>query len=282
MIIFLNGQFVPEERATVSVFDRGFLYGDGLFESLLVRHGRPFRWRQHFERLQQGAKLLRLGIPFAAETLQAHAAELIRLNHLPDSILRLTLSRGTGPRGYSIRGANQPLLVMSLHAAAPVDPQKPPRWRVVTASVRVPANDLLAQVKTCNKLPQILARAEAEEQGADEALLLNTDGTVVEGASSNLFWVHRGTVCTAPLVEGLVAGVTRAVVLELCWSLGLRHEERAARPDELRQADGVFLTLSTLGVVPVVSLDRVPVAGSPLTDQLQRAYWQRVESETRG
>ncbi len=220
MIVFLNGQFVPEDRAVVSVLDRGFLYGDGLFETMLVRQGKVFRWDQHIDRLHEGAELLRLQMPFARAALGHYAAELIRRNQMPEAVLRLTLSRGVGARGYSTRSASAPTLVMTLHEPPPAGPAPAPRWRLITSSLRVPVNDPMARVKSANKLPQILARLEAEDQGADEALLLNTDGAVTEAASSNLFWLEGETVCTPPLGAGLLAGVTRAAVIELCRSLG--------------------------------------------------------------
>ena len=212
MLLFLNGQFVPEEEAMVSVFDRGFLYGDGLFETMRVFNAKLFRWKQHLERLQQGADFLKIPLPIAPDSLRAFADELIAQNHATDSLLRLTVSRGIGPRGYSPKAAQTPSLVMSLHPAPQFDAQKPRVWRLITSSVRLPAREPLAHFKTCNKLPQIMARAEADAAGADEALLLNTEGYVVEGASSNLFWIKGRTVCTPPLASGILPGVTRQVV----------------------------------------------------------------------
>src|SRR5439155_8109377 len=133
--------------------------------------------------------------------------ELIARNNVPEGLLRLTVSRGVGLRGYSPKGADRPTTALSLHPLPEMDAEKPPQWRVVVASPRLPANEAVAQHKTCNKLPQILARSEADAAQADEALLLNTSGFVVEGASSNLFWVDRGSVCTAPLISGILAGV---------------------------------------------------------------------------
>jgi len=280
MIVFLNGQFVPEEQALLSVFDRGFLYGDGLFETLRVFNGRPFRWAQYLERLHRGAELLRLRLPFSAEELRLHADELIRRNQMPESVLRLSVSRGLGPRGYSIKETEQPSVVMSLHPAPVVDPRHPPQWRLLTSSLRVAANDPLATIKTCNKLPQILARAEAEEHGADEALLLNTDGEVVEAASSNLFWIEKGTLCTPPLEDGALPGITRALALELGPTLDLPTKEKSARPETLHQADGVFLTLSTLGIVEATSLDGKPLARSSWVARLQAAYQRTILEET--
>ena len=180
MIVFLNGRLVPETQAVVSVFDRSFLYGDGLFEVMRVCSGRPFRWAEHFDRFQRGAAFLKIQVPFAEGDLRKQALQLIERNGMPESLLRVTLSRGVGLRGYSPKGADSPALVMTLHPAPDADGQPVPRWRVMTASFRLPANEPLAQFKTCNKLPQILARAEADAAGADESLLLNTLGDVAD------------------------------------------------------------------------------------------------------
>jgi aminodeoxychorismate lyase len=272
MIVFLNGEFVPEERATVSVMDRSFLYGDGLFETMLVHNSLPFRWSEHMERLQRGAEFLKIRVPFTSAALLDFARALIAANRMPDALLRLTLSRGVGVRGYSPNGADHPLLVMTLHPAPAINPENAPRWKLLTASFRLPAKEALAQFKTCNKLAQVLARAEAEAGSADEAVLLNTDGYVVEGASSNLFWIQDSTVCTPPLATGILAGVTRALVVELCAELRIPVVENAATPNELLQAQSVFVSLSTLGVVEAVSLDGNALKSSPLTGRIRQAY----------
>jgi branched-chain amino acid aminotransferase len=267
MIVFLNGRFVPEEQALVSVFDRSF------------------RWDQHMERLGHGAEFLKLKLPFTVSALQSSAKQLIAQNRMRDGLMRVTVSRGVGLRGYSPKGANQPTVVMSLHPF--VDGLMEGRtrecnWKLVTASFRLPSNERVAQFKTCNKLSQILARAEADAAGADEALLLNTDGFVVEGASSNLFWIEEGVVCTPPLPSGILAGVTRAVVLELCSKLQLQAHEACAHPEQLKRADGVFVSLSSMGVVPAESLDGSQMRSSPVIEKLRTAYDELVRHETGG
>jgi branched-chain amino acid aminotransferase len=279
MFVFLNGQIVPEEQAVVSVFDRSFLYGDGLFETMLVLKGKPFRWEHHLERLERGAEFLRLRIPFSREALRGFADELIAWNRMPESLLRLTLSRGVGRRGYSPQGAERPFVVMSLHPAPVLDAQNPPRWRLVISSLRLPANQSLAQFKTCNKLPQILARTEADAAGAEEALLLNTDGFVVEASSSNLFWIQGEAVCTPALVSGILAGVTRTVVFELCRTLGLETRETNITLPALKQTQGVFLSLSSYGIAEGISLDGQPLAQSGLTARIRAAYGDLLSAE---
>jgi branched-chain amino acid aminotransferase len=279
MTVFLNGQFVPEAAATVSVFDRSFLYGDGLFETMLVSNGKPFRWTQHMERLERGTGFLGIKIPFTQEALAGFAAELVERNQMPEALLRLTLSRGIGVRGYSPKGADQPVLVMTQHPFGTPASTTPTRWRAHIASVRLPAGEALAQFKTCNKLAQVLARAEAEVAGANEALLLNTDGLVVEGASSNLFWVERGTVCTPTLTSGILAGVTREVVRELCGKLGLAYREASVRPAELTRTDAAFLSLSSHGIIELAGIGGTQLGSSPLIGQLHAAYLAQVRAE---
>jgi branched-chain amino acid aminotransferase len=276
MLVFLNGEFVPEEKASVSIFDRAFLFGDGLFETLRVYAGKPFRWRQHWERLQQGADFLRIQIPFTNEEVTCFVHSLIRENQVAEGILRLTLSRGPGPRGYSIQGADRPALIMALTPMAPSIADRPSQWRIVTASNRLPAHDPLSQFKTCNKLPQILARTEAESRGADEALLLNTNGHAAEGAGSNLFWIEGQTLHTPPLDAGILPGITRQITCELCATQQIPVRQTLAAPGRLKNSDGLFFTLSTLEIVEAVSLDAEPLALSPMTNRLRHAYRETV------
>jgi aminodeoxychorismate lyase len=279
MMVYHNGAFVPEETAMVSIFDRSFQYGDGLFETIRFANGRPFRWESHLERLARGTRLLGIRLPFDAPTLAAAAQELVRLNQTPEGMLRITLSRGIGPRGYSPTRAQQPFLAMSLH---PMEPTAAPTrsWKLHTASLRLPDNNPLASCKTANKLVQVLARAEAEAAGADEALLLNTHGEVCETSSGNLFWIVEDQLHTPPADIGLLPGVTRSVVLELAPQLGLTIEESRIEPPALLTADAAFVTLSSLGIVEVAAVDGNPIPTSPRTHSLFRAYQQLLQSET--
>lgn len=270
MFVFLNNKFVSEEKAVVSVFDRGFLYGDGLFETIRVFNGKPFRWQEHLERLRHGADFLKIKLPLKPAQLEVFADKLIAKNEMPDSLLRITLSRGVGAPGYSPKNAKQPTLVMSLRPAPKSDPQK--QWSLITSSLRLPAHDPLARFKTSNKLPQVLARAEVDAAHADEALLLNTDNFVAEGTSSNLFWIKRGAIYTPPLAAGILSGVTRVVVFEIATHLKIPIYEKNIRLKELLQMDGVFLSLSSLGIVPAQSLDGNILKKSPITAQIARSY----------
>jgi branched-chain amino acid aminotransferase len=279
MIVFLNGQFVPENQAVISVFDRGFLYGDGLFEGIRVFNGKLFRWKQHLERFQHGANFLKIAVPFSPDALEEFAKHLITENTMPDSLLRLTLSRGIGQRGYSPKNAVRPTLVMATYPMPAVESSNPAAWRVFISTFRLPAGEPLARFKNLNKLPQVLARAETDAEGADEALLLNSDGFVVEGSTSNLFWIRNRTICTPPLPSGILPGVTRAVVLEHCGNCGIKTLEDNIAPGELHKADGVFLSLSSSGIAEVAFLNGKPLNRSPITKRISEAYWGVVRSE---
>lgn len=279
MLVFLNGKFLPEADAVVPLNDRGLLLGDGMFETMRVANGRPFRLAQHLERLARGVEFLKIQLPFTPREIQKFAGQLIGQNELADAILRITLTRGAGQRGYSPKNAGAPTFAMTLHPLALVNADEPLQWSLITSSFRVPAGDALAAVKTTSKILNVLARAEAEEKGADEALLLNTNGEVAETAGGNLFWIYQDHVCTVPTGRGVLPGITRAVVLEICQTLGLETQKRIIKPEHLRNATGIFVTQSALGIVPVAAFDGLPVAPSPLVDQIASAYDEMLRRE---
>jgi len=210
--------------------------------------------------------------------MQLAAARLISLNAMPEAMLRITLTRGPGPRGYSPKGAVSPTLAMTVHSAPRFDVKKPARLRLITSSFRLAADDPLANVKTCNKLPHVLARAEADAAGADDALLLNNHGHLAEATSRNLFWIERDTVCTPSLRAGALGGITRASVLRLCVSLKIPTREATAEARTLRAASGAFLTSSGIGIAEVISLDGTRLRPSPLVARLRKALRNLLDS----
>jgi branched-chain amino acid aminotransferase len=279
MIAFLNGKFIEEGQATVSVFDRGFLYGDGLFEAFRVFNGKLFRWDAHLLRFHRGVGVLNIRLPFSNDELRIFATELVSRNKMTDALLRLTLTRGPGLRGYSPRGADHPTTVMTLHPVPRFEPGKPEGWRLIVSNYRLPANEPLAAFKTCNKLQQVMARSEADRSGAEEAILLNYPGRLVEGSSSNLFWVKSGTLRTPPVPAGILPGVTRLAVLELCRKRGIKVEETDGWPDDLHQAEGVFLSLTSFGIVEGLRLDGETLQRWPLLGTLHADYCDLLMSE---
>jgi aminodeoxychorismate lyase len=269
-MVFINGKFLSEAGAVVPVNDRGFMYGDGLFETMRVVNGKPFRFAQHLERMTRGADFLKIKPPFAPKKLEKFAVQLIEQNKMPDAMLRVMLTRGPGERGYGFSGESQPTVVMTLHAAPSLE--KTIEWNLITSSFRIPAADPLSSFKTTSKILHVMARAEAAEKGADEALLVNTNGEVAETAGGNLFWVYDDKICTVPTGRGVLPGITRAIVLEICQAMGLQTSKRVIKPEALRNSRGIFVTQSALGIVPVSVFDGESIAPSPLVDQIARAY----------
>lgn len=276
MIVFLNGQFVPEERAVVSVFDRSFRYGDGLFEAVLDVNGKFFRWNQHWARLTNSAGFFKLPVPWSgAETLGA-AHELLRRNALTDAVLRIQISRGSGPRGYAPTGQEVPVIVMTAH---PAPPRTSSPWKLTACPLAVASTDQLLGHKTGNRLVQIMAARHALESGADEALLVNTQGHVCEGSTSNVFWIRNGVIGTPALLPNVLPGVTRAAVFEVARELGVRCEDQALRLEELPECEGVFLTMTSRGLVEAISLDGRRLRISPLTARLREQMEALIQRE---
>ncbi|HSY18613.1 MAG TPA: aminotransferase class IV [Candidatus Acidoferrales bacterium] len=270
---------MPAAEAMVPVSDRGFMYGDGLFETTRVVNGRPFRLAQHLERMVRGADYLKIPLPFTPKELQKFTAQLVEANAMPDAVLRVTLTRGAGERGYSPTAAGQPTMVMSLHPLPKLPEEGPLQWSMITSSYHIPASGAISSFKTTSKILNVFARIEASERGADEALLLNTNGEVAETAGGNIFWVYQNTICTVPTGRGVLPGITRAVVLEICQALGLETNKRVIKPQHLRNAEGIFITQSVLGIVPVVAFDGEHVVPSPLVDQIATAYNDVLQRE---
>lgn len=280
MIVYLNGQFVPETEATVSVQDRSFLYGDGVFSTIRVCNGKPFRWAQHLERMKGGAEFLQIPVKLDNDELLQQALKLVQLNQLSEALLRITVSRGIGVRGYSSADANKPTRVMTLHPVAAVDSETPDRWRLITSTMRVRKGDPLSQWKTANKLVNVMARMEAEQAGANEAILLNEQNEVCECASGNLFWVENGRILTPPLSAGILPGVTRATVMELIARSGDPVIKENCSLERLQRAQATFVTLSSKGVVAVSSQDGRPILESPTVTDLHRQYQLLQNEET--
>ena len=268
MIVYLNGRFIPETEASVSLFDRGFLYGDGLFEAVRVSGGEPFLWREHVERLFAGAAFLQIAPPVSPREMELALRHLLRLNKMTDGMARIALSRGQGTRGYSPAGADRPTFAVTLHPLR----ETAATYKLVISTLALPLNDPLARFKHTSRLRQVLARAEADERGVDEAILLNTAGCVAEGITTNLFWIENGTLCTPPLSAGILEGTTRAYVIRLAHKLEFPAREKNAKPADLFDAEGVFVTSSGIEIREATHLDGRRLRRSPLVKRLKRAF----------
>ena len=269
--VWLNGALLPSDKATVPISDRSWMYGDGLFETLRIHQGRPFRWNDHWTRWNSGAQLIRLPVPYSESVVRSALSTIIDANQVSNGIARLHLSRGSGIRGYSVVGTHSP----SLAITATADDQTPEYLSVTLhlSTVRLPSGDTLGKFKTASKLPIILAQIEADEAGASAALLTDTEGMVATSSRGNLFWIDgSNTVVTPPLSTGALDGVTRSVVIEICRDLNIRFEEDRQLPPSLFQQAGVFITSSGFGLAPVVALNGSSLPASPLLDRLRAEY----------
>jgi len=265
----LNGRLVSLDEAQVSASDRGFLYGDGLFETIRIHAGRPFLWEWHMMRFTDGSEYLGITLPQSTGTLLGTIRELADRNGCPKSVVRITLSRGTGQRGYAVSGDETPTLLITQHPL-PSPPSKP--LSLVTTTARVAVGDPLTEVKSANKLGSILAKREATAQQADDGLTLNSNGDATETSSANLFWVESGVLHTPPISDGVLPGVTRRLVIDLASALGQAVREESAALERLRQAEAVFVTSAATGVIAVGQLDGSALGSHPLVAQLQAAH----------
>jgi len=273
-LVLINGRTVRAGEARVSVDDRGLLYGDGLFETLRVRGGRPFRLDRHVARLFTSCGALAIDPGISAEMLAVSAAQLVEANAVSSGVLRVQITRGRGA-GPDIPGDAEPTVLVTATSGRLYPPELYERGlRAVTASFPRNERSPLVRHKTANYLECVLARREARLAGCDEAVMLNTVGRVAEAAASNIFLVTDGRLVTPPPQEGLLPGITRADVMELARAEGVEVIERPVRPEELREADEVFLTNSVLEVCGLAELDGEAVGGGArdLTTRLAEAY----------
>ncbi|MCR4420607.1 MAG: aminotransferase class IV [Clostridia bacterium] len=268
--VWVNGRLLGEAEAAVPAGDPGFLYGEGLFETLAVCRGRPVLLDRHLERLAASAAWLGLPCPDRGMWLRA-LEEVTAANQVDEGWARLVLTRGAG-RGLAIAAAGSGRRY----------PEEDYRrgWRAIISSYRQDQTSPLCRLKTLNYLPHLLARREARERGADEGLHLNLAGEVAEGAYSNVFLLREGELVTPPPESGLLPGITRAAVMELGVELGLVVRERPVRPEEFTEAEEAFLTSSLAWIMPLVEVEGRSIGSGrpgPITLALGRAYRRRVE-----
>lgn len=274
--IWLNGSFLDDSLPAISARDRGFLYGDGLFETMRAYGGRTFQFPEHLERMAASAAFLRIALPYGAAALEEAAQELLRRNGLAEAVVRVALSRGAESPGLGLPDGGKPtVLVQTRPFEAPPERLYRRGADVILASVRQNADSPLPRHKTANYLLCLLARQEARDAGATDAVILNQHGQVCEATTANLFWAKGGNLGTPPVHCGLLPGVTRANVLRLAEGLGIATEERPISAGELFEADEIFLTNSVAEIMPVRKVDGRGVGeGAPgaLTKRLTVAY----------
>jgi len=284
----VDGEVVPASGATVSVEDRGFAYGDAAFETLRAYGGEIFRWEDHAARLADTCETLGLDHGLAASDLKGRIDETLAANDLADAYVKLSVTRGVQPGTLDPQPDVDPTVVVIAkplpRGGVDSEPVHDGPAALQTTKTRKPASRALpADAKTHNYLNGILARLELRVTGADEALMLDPEGNVAEGATSNLFFADGAALKTPSLDGPILPGVTRRTVIEIAEEEGIPVEEGTYAPDAVREADEVFLTNSTWGIRPVRRVDGLAVGGDgegaegALTALLSRLFDRYVE-----
>ena len=281
MLVYVNGHFLPREEAHVSVFDHGFLYGDGIYETLRAYQGKIFLLSKHLSRLKQSAEAISLSLPLPLEKIGDALKESLTVNKLSEAYLRIQISRGPGEIGLDPALCPAPTMVI---AAKPFKdyPREHYEKGVAVSVVNTRRNHpqaLSPAVKSTNFLNNILAKIESLKAGAYEGIMLNWEGLVAEGTISNIFIVKKGVLMTPGLESGILEGVTRDLVIHLAHKAGIPVEESAIKPRDLLKAEECFITNTTVEVMPVTTIDGTAVGdGRPgaVTRRLMEAYKEEV------
>jgi branched-chain amino acid aminotransferase len=280
--VWIDGTYVDRDQATISVYDHGFLYGDGVFEGIRAYNGRVFKLRSHLERLFRSAESIRLAPAHTIEEIEKATRETIRENGLTDAYVRLVLSRGVGTLGLNPFKCPTPGTVIIADSIELYPPELyDTGMKVVVAErPRIPIKCLDPSIKSLNYLNNILAKVEAIDAGVLEAIMLNTDGYVSECTGDNLFIVKDGAIFTPGKDAGMLHGITRQFVIdEVGPTCGYQVEERMMRIDDVLAADEVFLTGTAAEVIGVNQIDDTVMSGGvvgPVTQALTAEFRRRV------
>src|SRR5690349_23433993 len=278
LIAYVNGEYVPLAEASVSIFDHGFLYGDGVFEGMRVFDGGLFRAGDHMARIARSARSLGLALPVETDAILNIIGEVVRRSDLRDAHVRPIITRGFGGPGIDPRLCPVPSLIVSAYPFPPFLGSDPIKL-FTSAIVRKAPRSLGAHVKSLNYLDAVVAKQQAVELGLHDAVMLDHLGAVAECTGANLFVIQGETLVT-PTTRAALPGITRRTVLELASELGIEAVERDIWPAELHCADGAFVCGSGAGIVPIGSFDGRPVVHPehPWIAQLQEAYRARTRA----
>ncbi|OON96213.1 MAG: branched-chain-amino-acid transaminase [Epulopiscium sp. Nele67-Bin005] len=276
-IIYLNGEYVPKSQATVSVFDHGLLYGDGVFEGIRAYNGRIFKCDEHVDRLFDAARVIMLEMPLTKDEFKEVLVQTCKKNNIVDGYIRLVVTRGTGDLGISPTKCPKPTVFC---IAGTINIYPPEMYEtgmpiITAAQRRNKATIVDPQIKSLNYLNNILAKIEANQAGVPEALMLNHDGIVAECTGDNVFVIKKGIIYTPPIHVGILDGITRNTVIELAREMGYTVIEREFTLFNVYTADELFLTGTAAEVIAVTSVDeRIINDGTvgPITQKMLVAF----------
>ena len=283
LLVYLNGEFVPESEAKISIFDHGFLYGDGVFEGIRAYNGRVFKLKEHIDRMYDCARVIKLKIPLTKEEFINAILETLRKNNLRDAYIRPIVTRGVGDLGLNPDICKNPqVIIITKPWGAMYGDLYEKGLKAVTVTVRRNAIDSLPpNIKSLNYLNNILAKIEANAKGGDEAIFLDHNGYISEGSGDNIFIVKNGVVYTPPTLNNL-RGITRAVTIEIIKKLGIPFVETNLGLFDLYSADEMFVTGTAAEICPITIIDGREVGdGKPgeITRKLMQEFRKAAESE---
>jgi branched-chain amino acid aminotransferase len=277
MKVYVNGSLVPKEQATVSVFDHGLLYGDGVFEGIRVYNRKVFLLKDHVERLYESARVIRLEIPLDPQAMARAVEDTVAANEIKDGYVRLVVTRGAGSLGLDIRKTSHPqvIIIADTITLYPAEMYEKGMSIVTASTIRNHPGALSPRIKSLNYLNNILAKIEGTDAGAPEALMLNHKGDIAECTGDNIFLVKQGTLLTPPRDAGILDGITRKAVIRLAGEAGIEVQEITLQRHDVYVADECFLTGTAAEVIPVVAVDGRKIGdGKPgaVTQELSRRF----------
>lgn len=277
MKVFLNNNLVPEEDAYVSVFDHGFLYGDGVYETMRAYERVVFKLDEHVARLGQSALFIQLTIP-EKQFIRNAVQQTLSANKLSDAYIRITVSRGKGPIGLDPALCKQvTFVIIAKEFKGYPETRYQEGVKAILAKTKKNLSEALnPQIKSLNFLNNILAMIEAKEQGADEAIMLNAHGSIAEGTVSNIFFVSDDNLCTPSLDAGILNGITRETVISIAQRAGINVREGMFSPADLLNAQEVFYTNTSSEILPISRVDHTTYRIGDVTRQLRKLYKKEV------
>lgn len=285
--IYIDGKYYPKSQAKISVYDHGFLYGDGVFEGIRMYNCSVFKLKEHIDRLYRSAHAITLKIPLTKEEMIQAVVETLRKNKMKDAYIRLVVSRGVGDLGLDPRKCPKPTIIIIADTISIRSGNA--KETGVTAMLswvrRNPVDATTHEVKSLNYLNSILAKIEANACGIDEAICLESSGCVAEGVGENVFIVKKGEVLTPPTSTSALAGITSEVVAELCRKLGIKLTVTNLTPFMLFTADEAFFSGTAMEVVPIREINKRQIGNGkpgPITKKLMTEFMKVIEDPVNG